>query len=106
LPAVIVVDPDFRVIQMPDQLGPLPICVAERLTDRTVRRRGGQEIIDPGFELLQNRLGLLLAWLQHGLERQGLPALFTKGVFRNLPKVTVSCESFRASGDLLREHRR
>jgi hypothetical protein len=41
--------------------GIVPIRVAKRLAERTVRRRAGQQFIDPGFELLQDRLGLLLA---------------------------------------------
>ncbi len=33
------------MIQVPDQLGPLPMRVAERLAERAVRRRAGQEFL-------------------------------------------------------------
>lgn len=72
---VIVVDRDFRMLQMPDQLRPLTNRVRQCFTERTVRRRAGQQLIDPRFELLQDGLGLLLAQREHRLPRQRLAAL-------------------------------
>src|ERR1700730_11507130 len=59
---------------MPYELGPLPTRVPERLAQRTVRWSAGQQLIDPGLELLQDGLGLLLAQRPDRFHRQDLAA--------------------------------